>query len=430
LSERVEVSEGGALEPPVRSARLYYGWPMLLGLSVAETISWGILYYAFSVFIHPMESELGWSRAQVTGAFSLALLVSGLAAVPVGHWLDRHGPRGLMTLGSGAAALLLLGWSRVESLAAFYLLWAGLGLAMAAVLYEPAFAVVATWFVRHRHRALTLLTVFGGLASTVFVPLSAWLLERRGWRGAVASLAGLLALTTLPLHGLLLRRHPRDVGAEPDGQPCSAPAEVALREASIDLRGALRGRAFWSLAGTLVLGSVATAAASTHLLPYLVERGVPLATAVAAVGLLGAMQLPGRLLYVPLRSLVSREGATAAIFLLQATALIGLPWAGNGPGLYAFVILFGMANGSATLLRASAVAEAFGPEHYGRIGGVVSSFVACARAAGPVGAAFGYAAFGGYGVVFPSLALLSVLAAVAALGAREAAGRPARLALG
>ena len=93
---------------------MYYGWPMLAGLSLAETVSWGIVYYAFSVFIRPMEIELGWSRAQVTGAFSLALLVGGIAAVPVGHWLDARGPRALMIAGSVAAVVLLVAWSRVH----------------------------------------------------------------------------------------------------------------------------------------------------------------------------------------------------------------------------------------------------------------------------------------------------------------------------
>jgi MFS family permease len=196
---------------------VYYGWPMLAGLSIAETVSWGIVYYAFSVFIRPMEIELGWSRAQVTGAFSLALLVGGIAAVPVGHWLDAHGPRALMTAGSVAAVVLLIAWSRVESLVGFYLVWMGLGLAMAAVLYEPAFAIVAAWFVRHRHRALTILTVCAGLASTIFVPLAGWLLVRQGWRSAVVTLAAILAATTVPIHALLLRRSPQAIGVGVDG---------------------------------------------------------------------------------------------------------------------------------------------------------------------------------------------------------------------
>jgi MFS family permease len=77
-------------------------------LALTETTSWGILYYAFTVFLTPMQAELGWSRADLTGAFSMALLLAGLAGIPVGHWLDRHGPRLLMTLGSCAASLLML----------------------------------------------------------------------------------------------------------------------------------------------------------------------------------------------------------------------------------------------------------------------------------------------------------------------------------
>jgi MFS family permease len=103
-----------------------------------------VLYYAFSVFLVPMQEELGWSRAAMTGAFSLALLFSGWAGVPVGRWLDRYGPRALMTVGSLAATGLVLAWGAVTNLPAFYLIWAGTGITMAAVLYEPAFVVVAS----------------------------------------------------------------------------------------------------------------------------------------------------------------------------------------------------------------------------------------------------------------------------------------------
>jgi MFS family permease len=87
--------------------RLYYGWVVVGTLATTETISWGILYYAFAAFLVPMQRDLGWSTAALTGAYSLALLVSGLAAVPVGRWVDRHGPRLLMTLGSIGGAVLL-----------------------------------------------------------------------------------------------------------------------------------------------------------------------------------------------------------------------------------------------------------------------------------------------------------------------------------
>lgn len=104
---------------PGTTRRIYYGWIMLVTVSITEVVSWGILYYAFSVFITPMESELGWPRSAISGAFSLALLCGGLAALPVGRWIDRHGTRMLMTSGSVLGTLLLLAWSQVTSLWAF-----------------------------------------------------------------------------------------------------------------------------------------------------------------------------------------------------------------------------------------------------------------------------------------------------------------------
>jgi MFS family permease len=389
--------------------RLYYGWPMLAGLSFAETVSWGIVYYAFSVFVRPMEIELGWSRAQVSGAFSLALLVGGFAAVPVGHWLDAHGPRALMTAGSVTAVALLLAWSRVESLAAFYLVWMGLGLAMAAVLYEPAFAIVAAWFVRHRHRALTVLTVCAGLASTIFVPLASWLLVRQGWRSAVLTLAVILAATTVPIHALLLRRSPQAIGLGPDGDAGVpfAPSLASESAPSADtVRAALGGRAFWLLTAAVVLSGLAAAATVVHFIPFLLGRRFPLSTAAFAAGGIGLMQLPGRLFYIPIRRRLSIFGSTATVLLVQAFALACLPLVRGRMGLAVFVVAFGMGNGAATLVRATGIAELFDPAVYGRIGGMVALFTAVARASGPIAAALAYQKLGGYGAVFWSLAAL------------------------
>jgi MFS family permease len=161
------VTPGRARRPP-----LYYGWLVVGALAITEPISWGILFYGFGVMLTPIQQELGWSQAELTGAFSLMLLVSGLTAVPVGRWLDRHGARGLMTLGSCLAVLAIIAWAQVQTLVGFYGVWLAIGVINAMSLYEPAFTVTATWFVRRRAQALTLLTLGGGLASVIFVPLA------------------------------------------------------------------------------------------------------------------------------------------------------------------------------------------------------------------------------------------------------------------
>ena len=115
---------------------------------MTETISWGVLYYAFSVFLTPMEADHGSSRAETTGAFSLAMLLSAFAAIGVGRWLDRQGRRVLMTAGSCVGVLLVLAWASADTLIVFYAVWAAIGVVWAMVLYDPAFAVITVWFDR------------------------------------------------------------------------------------------------------------------------------------------------------------------------------------------------------------------------------------------------------------------------------------------
>lgn len=293
---------------------------MVATLGVTATASYGALSYAFAVFIMPMNAQLAWSKAQITAAFSVAQLVAGVTAVPLGRWVDRHGARGVMTAGSVLAAALLVAWSRLHSLAAFYGVWMLLGMASAAVLYEPAFAVVATWFRRDRGRALTMLTFIGGFASVVFVPLTTLLVERFGWRHALLWLAGIYALLTVVPHAVVLRRKPADLGLEPDGRAYGArdPRAAGLRasptagaaiptgrgepDTNTPARDAVRSSAFRWLAVAFALSALTTTAITVHLVPLLLERGYAPAFAGAAMGVLGLMALPGRLVFTPLGS--------------------------------------------------------------------------------------------------------------------------------
>jgi MFS family permease len=343
----------------------------------------------------PMQEELGWSRTALTGAYSLGLLVSALAAPLAGRWLDRHGPRGLMTLGSALGTVFLLVWASVEDLWALYLVWVGIGLAMAATLYEPAFAVLAKWFERGRARALLLVTLAGGLASTIFLPLSAWLVGAQGWRGALLTLAAILALLTILPHALVLRRRPADLGLLPDGiepsnsyqkEAAHAPHELREEPKSVPLGAALRGPAFWLLAAAFFLGTLSQAAVYVHLIPYLAERGYGLGSAATLTGLIGASQVLGRVVVTFLEGRLPRDAVTAGIFALQAVALVVLIQSRSPLGVVAFVLPFGAASGAVTLARASAVADFYGPDHYGSIGGVVGMFVTGARTLAPVGA--------------------------------------------
>ncbi|MFN8557771.1 MAG: MFS transporter [Dehalococcoidia bacterium] len=390
-------------------------------LSFTEITSWGVLYYAFTVFLAPMGADLGWSRAAMTGAFSLALLLSGLMAVPCGRWLDRHGPRLMMTAGSCAAALLVLAWANVTNLAVFYLVWAAIGVTMAFVLYEPAFVAVATWFGRRRGRALTALTFVAGFASVIYIPLAGRLVQAQGWRGALVTLAALLAVLTIAPHALVLR--PAPVRLPPEEEPPDRTATGSHARVSVTMRAAIRQDTFWWLTAAFCLNAMGQIALFVHLVPYLIGQGTASATAAGVTGVIGALALPGRLVFTPLGDRIPRSIVTAAIFAMQAAALVALLVAPAPAGIVGFVALFGIGFGAITPARAALVAEYYGAAHYGSISGVLALCITLARAIGPLAAGASFDASASYRPFFWALVVLSSLAAACVLVAERRAGQ-------
>jgi MFS family permease len=387
---------------------------------VTETTSYGVLAYAFGVFLVPMQQDLGWSPTALTGAYSVAVIVSGVAAIPVGRWLDRHGARTLMTAGSAVATVLVLAWAQVTNLAAFYGIWVGIGVVMAAVLYEPAFAVIATWFrdSAERTRALLALTVVAGFASVIYVPLTGWLIETRGWRDALVVLAVLLVPLTVVPNATLPGRRPKELQRSPEGEG-PVPA-VVERPDGVPLQQALGDRALWWLAAGFFAATVATSIVTVHLVAYLRAEGYSPGFAATWTGLIGAMSVTGRVVVTILGRRWPLALTTSVIFTLQALA-VGVLVLTHGPaGVVAFVALFGLGVGLISLARAALVADFFGVAAYASINGVLAFGLTIARAAAPVAAAAMRSATGNYQLVMAAVA-------VAALAAGLAMGRAHQL---
>jgi cyanate permease len=396
---------------------VFYGWVLVVTLGVTETISWGILYYAFTVYLAPMEAELGWSRGDMTGAFSLALLLAGLAAIPVGRWLDGHGPRLLMTVGSIAGSLLVLAWSRVATLPQLYLIWAGIGLTMSATLYDPAFATASRWFERQRVRALTVITLMAGFASTIFIPLAGWLVQVAGWRASLMILAGVLAVGTIGPHAVLLRRRPEDLGLGPDGGPPAHDRGAPTRPRGMRAGQALRHASFRWLTAAFWLATVATAAVGVHLLPYLGDRGYDATFAATATGLVGAMQVLARLCLTPFGNRITPRLLAAGVLALQPLSLLTLLLVRSTAGVFLFVVLFGAQRGLSTLARPALLADLYGAAQFASIAGVLQFGLSLAQAAAPFGAGTAYDALHSYEPILWALAVISALAVITILPA-------------
>ena len=384
------------------------GWPLVWALSAAQLVSWGSIYYSFSLFVVPMERELGWSRASLNGALSLGLLASGLAAYPIGARIDRHGGRAVMALGSLAGTVLFLAWSRVDSLALFYAIWLGLGLVLAATLYEPVFAVVTRTFPEDYRTRITALTLVGGFASTVFIPLTQLFIDELGWRGALVALAACNAAVALPVHALLLR----DGGHAAAGDAASRAAAQRIGDAA--LRRALVHPVFWALAVCFTAYYATFSAMTFHIIPLLAERHVPTAVIVGAIATVGPAQVAGRVVLLALGRRFSTALAGRIAFLgLPCAVLLLLALPASTIGLFAFAAIYGAANGIITIMRGTAVPDLLWREGYGAINGALALPANVARAAAPFGAALIWSAAGSYQSVLWSIFAGGVIGALA-----------------
>ena len=375
---------------------------VLAALCVTEIVSWGLLYYAFPVLAPRISADTGWSPVAVTSAFSVALAVSALAGVPVGRFIDRHGPRLVMTAGSGLGVVTLVVIAASPNLLVFIVGWALAGVAMAGVLYPPAFAAITGWFAAGRLGALTTLTLVAGLASTVFAPLTAAAYEQVGWRGTYLWAAVVLAVLTLPIHSLVLRRpwpHPVHVDAE------EPEAEKAYAS------GVVRDARFRLLAAGLTLVALAMYAALLALVPLMLERGLSPQAAAWVLGLGGLGQVAGRLVYTALARHASLTVRTATVFGLVTVSTAVLAVVPGPVGLLvAASMTAGVGRGIATLLQATAVTDRWGARGYGRLSGVLGLPVLLATALAPGAGAVLAEVTGNYATGF------AILAAVAATG--------------
>lgn len=397
-----------------RRLPLYYGWVMTITLSLTVMVAWGVTYYAFGVMLTPMQRELGWSSAELTGAFSLSLLMAAFGEALVGRVLDARGPRLPAALGSAFVALLLLAWAMVRTLPVFYAIMIAMGLVGPSIQYGPGFWVAARWFKRRRGAALTMITVVGGLASTVFIPLiTAWE-QAHGWRATLWLLAGIAALLVVP-QLLLLRRLPADLGLQVDGDaepPGLDPVVVVAPVSAAGLRAALARPAFWLLALSFGLANLAFNGVTVHLLAYELSRGQSAALAAAAAGLAGIVQGVGRLLVGPLSQRLPRRTVIAILFVAQALAYGALPALPLNSGLLIHVILRSLGAGPLSLMRAGLVAEMFGTERYGTIMGAMAFVINIAGALSPVAIGL-FVGVGGYTPVLWAFVATSLIGALA-----------------
>lgn len=376
-------------------------------LSYTEIVSWGVLFYAFMVLATSIRDREGWPLTQLMAVFTMAQVVAAAAGLWVGRRLDRDGPRVVMTAGSALGVLAVLAVAFAPNLAWFTAAWVLMGVAMSATLYAPAFTVLTHWAGPRRVRALTVVTLVAGLASTVFGPLAALLESQGTWRSAYLVLAVPLA-TTVAAHWWWLR----DPWAPLAPPARDDPGPPGTRGRSETAR-LLRTPEFGLLVGAFTLAGFCVYAAVVNLVPLLTDGGLTPLTAAVALGLGGVGQVAGRLVYGPLVDRIPvRPRTVLVVAAASATTLVlafSVQWA-----VLACVVSFaaGVARGIFTLIQATAVSDRWGTRDFGTRSSVLTGAVMVAAAFAPWLGALIASLLGGYDGAFVAIAVAGGVSAV------------------
>ncbi len=349
-------------------------WP----LAIAETIVWAAMFYSFPALLLQWERDLGWSKIELSGALTLALIVSALLAPVVGRLVDHGLGRYVFTGSAVLGALLLVLLSRVTTLWQFYAIWLALGVAMSGSLYEACFAVLTRAMGADAKKAITLVTLVAGFAGTVSFPSAHALAAIVGWRGAVLTFAIAVAFVAVPLIWFACRT------AEDSGKT-RAPSTSAKAG---DVLRIFRRATFWLLAVSFAMIAFDHSILLTHLLPILDERDIHSEAAILTASMIGPMQVAGRLAMMAAERHVSTLCIFAACFVAMSISALSLLGAGTTPVLLVTFVLFqGAGYGVTSIMRPVVIAEFLGREDFGVIAGMLAIPFLTATAAAPTIAA-------------------------------------------
>lgn len=396
-------------------------------MSIAQMVSWGSLFYAFAIVLEPMRAEFGSSITSLTIAYSVGLFVSSICAWPVGVLIDRGHGRTVMTVGSLLAAAGLGLHALVDGVPSLIGVWLLIGASMSCTLYEPAFAITIRGYPNSYRARITILTLLGGLASTVFWPLTYVLVQEYGWRNALWALAALQLVLCVPIHWFFVpATHPSlrtvPIGAEARLAEAYAVETITKRDGlSLLIRSPLflfltlsTGSQLWILGGI-----------SAHLVGMLDAAKVSHQTTLALVASIGPMQVIGRLLMLLTEKRIAPQRLTDIVLWLPVvglslwTLMLMLGAAQWIALAFIAALFYGAGNGMLTIIKGTAVADLIGPSRVATLNGIAAIPSALMRSLGPLLTAALWELSGSVVLALLSLVAMSVLSAVSFMAAQR-----------
>lgn len=412
-------------------SRLYYGWWVVLVATLAMSLASGTSFWAFGVFIDPLEAEFGWTRAQVSGAISGSLVVGGLGGPLVGAWVDRYGARSAVLAGAllTGASYLLLG--AIGQLWQLYVLYMVASFFRAWMYYIPLNALVTRWFDRRRGMALGIVNAGFGLGGAALTPLIAFVVDEWGWRqGYVVSGLPLIAIVA-PLAFLVIRSRPEEMGLAVEGQATVGASRPGLAAPGSrhqwSVAEALHTWSFWLLALAFSLFFTGHISLLVHTVPFFISRGIGEQQAAQLMGYTALLLMVSRLASSLFVDRITSTRMVAVMMALIHVVVVVLVAAVTGPSTVAlFVVLRGVALGGGLVVEPLIISTAFGVANYGAILGVLGLVETVGLVVGPIVGGVVFDARGSYDLAFLLYAVFFALAGLCFFVFRPPRPLPAR----
>ncbi len=392
---------------------LFYGYVVVLVAALIMVVTWGTIY-SFGVFFKPMLTDLGWTRAAISGAYSLTFVVNGFLGIFAGRLCDRFGPRVVVTV---CGLLIVLGYLLMSQVHAIWHMYLFYGLIIGTGLsgiYVPAITTVARWFIKRRGLMTGIVIAGISVGTLVTSPVANWLISSYGWRTSYIVM-GIAVLVLVTLAAQFLKRDPAQLGLVPYGESEAGENSSHPSISGLSLSQAVRTRQFWMLCFMLPFFEFGADTIMVHIVPHVTDEGFSAASAAGVLATIGGLSLVGR---ISMGGIGDRIGNRRVFTLGMGIAVLTLIWllfAGELWMFYLFAIVFGFAYGSYGPLISLLVADSFGLSSLGVILGVVTCFVTIGAAIGPIFAGKIFDVMGSYQVAFVVCAVLTASAMILSL---------------
>ncbi len=395
---------------------VFHGWYIVAVCFVVNFIVFGISINTFTVYVKPIEAEMGWLRGEISLGIMVGALSMGAAAAFIGRLIDRVGARVVMAAGAMVVGVVSMLLAQAQSLTYFYGMFVVSGVGQAGATIIPISLVISNWFEVKRGKALGIAMTGTGLGAMVMVPVTSWIVVSWDWRTAFFSM-GCVILLTVPMTLLLIRTRPSDMGLLPDGGEVTDAAPT--RPGGLSVPEAFRTPAFWLIGSMMFLAGLVAMGIGVHLMPYLTDIGHPEATASLIISIISGLTVVGK---IGLGFVVDRWGLQRTLVLAYGVLVVGillLTGAKALPVACVFAVVYGFAIGAPLLINPALTAECMGLANFGAVFGVLTLLNTIGVAIGAVLTGVVYDNVGSYLPAFVLFVVLTVVAGCCGVLARR-----------